>query len=59
MYFLAMYWAWYVKLYYAWSSFLQSWDRRIINTIYLLLLLRITRTCMRLRYDDDEEEGGG
>ena len=29
-----MYWAWYVKLYCAWSSFLQNWDRRIINKIY-------------------------
>ena len=34
MYFLAMCWVWYVKLYCAWSSFLQNWDRRIINTIY-------------------------
>ena len=29
-----MYWAWYVKLYCAWSSFLQNWDRRIINKMY-------------------------
>ena len=29
-----MYWAWYVMLYCAWSSFLQNWDRRIINKIY-------------------------
>ena len=29
-----MYWAWYVKLYCAWSSFSQNWGRRIINKIY-------------------------
>ena len=29
-----IYWAWYVKLYCAWSLFLQNWDMRIINKIY-------------------------
>ena len=27
MYFLAMYWVWYVKLYCARSLFLQNWDK--------------------------------
>ena len=41
MYFLAMYWAWYVKLYCAWILFLQNWDRRIINKIdyYNIIIL--------------------
>ena len=41
IYFLAMYWAWCVKLYCAWSSFLQNWDRRIINKIYYCYIMFI------------------
>ena len=29
-----------IKLYCAWSSFLQNWDRRNINKMYLLFLSR-------------------
>ena len=34
MYSLAKYWVWYAKLYCAWRSFLQNWDRRMVNKLY-------------------------
>ena len=40
------YWAWYVKLYCAWSSFLQNWDRCIINKIYYYLAQVLGRNAL-------------